>query len=448
MEFGRGRTARRALVPIVLFALTAAACAAPAGESPASTSTSLPSSPPVIAEPEFEAPEPFTLPDITARRVTRTDLEAMLPAGIHTLVPRTNEDLVTRAAPDREDEASDIALYGRQTGVGAAYTDPAGAHVWIDLLADADLADDYLLDAAGDIVKATGGTHAPNRTVTGSREFPVDVGDRSIGIIAGLADGSGTETMILARVGRIVLFASFVDTPDIDGRVRTQYLAEEVIEGMIGVLTERGVDTTAIENPRYRFDTTTTVTDESGTTEIAVSGIVDGADRSCTISMTGPGIDSVEEIVSIDGVLWWKSGADAFERITTGNLAIAGLLVACPAWPLTTEAAGLAGIVEARPDPARHHVNGVDAAGYQSDDDALASLLGLSAMSSTVDGFSFWIAEGTPWVVEVSIAMTGPASERRLLTGSLADPVGSGTVSMRHRVFEIGTVEDSVVPPA
>lgn len=449
MEFGRGGTARRALIPIVVLALTTAACAAPVGESPApSSSTTTMVAAAAVADPELAPLEPFTPPDITTRRITITDLEAMLPPGGLTTVARSNEDLVTMASLDREDEAADVLTHGRQTGIGGSYTDPAGAHVWIDVLVDADAAGAYLLDAAGDIAKGIGGTHAPNRGIAGAREFPVDVGEQSIGIIGGLADGSGSETMILARVGRIVFFVSFVDGPEIDGRVRVQYLAEDVLDGIIDILTERGVDPTSVDAPRYRFETTMTVTDEGGTTEISAIGLVDGSDRSCTITVSGPDVDSAHRVVSHEGLLWWKSGESPFSRVTTGNLTVAGLLAACPSWPLTVDTAGLGSIVDERDDPARHHVNGVDALGYQADHDALAAVLGLPALASTVDGFSFWIADGTPWVVEVSISLTGPASERSLLTGSLAETIGPGTTSVRHRVFEIGTVADSVVPPA
>jgi hypothetical protein len=187
--------------------------------------------------------------------------------------------------------------------------------------------------------------------------------------------------------------------------------------------------------------------DDGGRTVISATGVVDGDDRSCTIEVQTSDGDSAHEFVEVGGLVWWRSGDGGHERVSPGNLDLATLLLACPAWPLDAEAAGLGTIIDNATDPARHHVNGIDASGYQSDADGLATLLGHNAVDSDIDGFSFWIADDAPWLVELAISMTGAADDRRLLTGPLAEPEGSGTVSVRHRVFEIGIVEGSIVPP-
>jgi hypothetical protein len=437
---------RTALVSIALFAYVATACASPSGEEPV-VSNDASAIPAVVASFDEPAETSFALPDVSSRRITGDDLTAMLPDGTWTPLPRTNEDLVMLAVLDREDEAADIALHGRVTGVGATYDDPAGARVWIDVLTDSDAAHAYLGDTARDIAKGIGGTHAPDAAAGTTDEFAVDIGDESIGIVADLVDGSGTETLIMARAGRIVILASYVHGADDDARVRTQYLAEATLDGVIDVLTESTIDTPALDVPRYRFQTTTTVTDDGGRTVISTTGIVDGDDRSCTVDIQGPDGDSTHDFVEVGGLIWWKTDQGGYERMSPGNLHLATLLLTCPAWPLDIEGAGLGAIVDTSVDPARHHVNGIDASGYQSDGEGLARLLGRPALAADVDGFSFWIADDAPWLVELAISMTGADDDLRFLTGPLVDHAGSGTVTVRHRVFEIGTVEESIVPP-
>jgi hypothetical protein len=445
MESGRGQALRTALAPIVVFACLAAACASPAGQEP--TVSDAPAVPAVAAAAEPTPAPTFEIPDVTTRRISRDDLGAMLPPGTRSPLPRTNEDLVMLAVLDREDEASDIVLHGRVTGVGAAYEDPAGARVWIDVLADPDAAHAYLGDTARDISKGVGGTHAPDVAAATTEEFAVEVGDESIGIVAALADGSGTETLIISRAGRLVVFTSYVHGPDDDARVRTQFLAEEVLDGVIGVLTEANIDISAVDVPRYRFQTTTTVSDDGGRTVVTAAGIVDGEDRSCTVDIDGPTGRTTHDLVEVSGIRWWRTDQQGFDRVSPGNLEAAALLLACPAWPLRVDAAGVGPDLAGDTSPARHHVNGVDASGYQSDADGLAAVLGRTAIAADVEGFSFWIADDAPWLVELAISMSGSAAERAALTRPLAEPVGTGSVSVRHRVFDIGGVEESVVPP-
>lgn len=448
-----------ALVAIAACAFAATACAAPSGEVPEIPEADAPvavASHAVVASPAAAdaasppAMEPvpaFEIPDVTAQRITRDDLTVMLPPGTRTIASRTNEDLVVSAVLDREDEASDIVLFGRVTGVAAAYGEPANSHVWIDLLPDAGTAHSYLLDAAGDIFKGMGGTHAPGVGAGSAIEFAVDVGDQSIGIIAELADGRGTETLILARAGRVVFYASHIHPRNDDARVRTQYLADDVLDGIMRTLTDSGVDTTSLEHPRYRFHTTTTVIDDAGRTLVTATGIVDGTDRSCTIEVSGPDSRATHELVQIGDLVWWRTGSGTFETAAPGNLTAASLLVACPAWPLDVESAGLTAVMS-ETSPIPHQVNGVDAVGHRSDAAGLATVLGSDMPAATVHGFSFWVAEDAQWVVELAISMTGPAEVRRLLTGPVAEPIGMGTISIRHRTFEIGAVDASIVPPA
>ena len=86
------------------------------------------------------------LPDVTARPIGPEELALMLPPGDTgvasaddgpVITERGNEHLITAAVLDPEDEAEDIADFGRITGIAAAYpSDRYDAHVWIDLFAD------------------------------------------------------------------------------------------------------------------------------------------------------------------------------------------------------------------------------------------------------------------------------------------------------------------------
>jgi hypothetical protein len=431
-----------------VLSLAAAACAAPSGEQAVvPEEPDLPAADVAESSQSLESLE-FSLPDISTRHITRDDLVGMLPGGDGEAMPRTNEDLVMRATLDREDESSDIVLYGRTTGVAMAYAGAPQRFVWIDVLPDPYLAHDYLVDAAGDIAKGVGGTHSPDAGATNPVEFAVDVGSDAIGIITDLTDGTGTETIVIARAGRLVFFASEVNPdPTADARVAVQYLAEETLAGIVGALTETDIVAVDATAPRYRFESVVTVADETGRTTITSRGIVDGPDIACTITTTGPSIADSDELVVVDGITWWKTGEDRFRQVSSANLELAGLMLRCPAWPIDIDQAGLVALVESQVDPARHHVNGVDASGYQSDGTGLASVLGSPALISTVNAFSFWVADDAPWLVELALSITGPAAEVQALVGPGITGSNSATVTIRHRVFEIGLVEDSVVSP-
>jgi hypothetical protein len=151
------------------------------------------------------------------------------------------------------------------------------------------------------------------------------------------------------------------------------------------------------------------------------------------------------EIVSVDGVLWRRDGDASYVTISGANASTALLSIWCPAWPLEASSAGLSQLADAA-DPPRHHVNGVDASGYQGTTTDLAAVMGTPLPGVAVDTFSFWIADGSDWVVELAVMGTGPAPSLTPLIGTGFEASGEVTVSVRHRIFDLDAVEP-ILPP-
>lgn len=399
--------------------------AAPTTPAPTTTST--------VAEPAAEA---FTLPDVTSRPLTTADLMAMLPTGEAEIIP--NADVITLTVYDTEDAAADVLGFGRETGVATSITTDTGlAHVWIDLLTDADLAHRYLLDTAGDVVKRSGGTHSPEVGAVTAEEFPISVGEEAIGLLMELDGSPAHETAVLYRLGRLVIYAGLEHPAGVDLRVPLQYLAEQIERQAIATLTATPLPETAPAPPSYRFETTISAETESGTRLVERTGISAGGDLSCTVRTVGPDGEQVVEVRRVAGAVGVAPGDGRFSVVGAGNLAARSLLAACDSWPLDAADAGLQPLMG--PTTTRYRVNGVNALGYTPDPSALATLLGIPRDRVSVESFSFWVAEGTPWIVEVGFIAAGDAAALAAALPEGWSGLGVIRLAVRHRVFDLDT---------
>lgn len=432
-----------------LVALTASACAmgatAPGGVPgpealPTTTSTTTAAS-----------TAPFTLPDTTVRPLTTADLAAMLPGGDAAVV--ANADLITRSLADTDDAAADVLGYGREIGVMTTIgTESGTAHVWIDLLSDADAAHGYLLDTAGDIIKRIGGTHAPEASARSASEFPIQVGEESIGLSIDLDSGSMSETAVLFRLGRLVVYTALEHPADADLRVPLQYLAEDIQERAIATLASTPASAEALDQPAYRFETTITVEASAGSRLIERTGFIAGADVRCRVRTVTPAGEETVDLAVVDGVITFPSG-DASTSPTgapptagAGDLAVRSVAAGCSSFPLDVAHAGLEALMGTT--ATRHRINDVNALGFNPEPSSLGPVLGSTLEGAAVDSFSFWVAEGTPWVVEIGFSVTADAG---VLAAALPPEwSGLGTIRLvvRHRVFDLGAIDPAVVTAA
>lgn len=432
---------RRRQACIVALIAVLAACAEPGAlpTDPEEVVTSIDAvvaavetSPTVDAEPP---PTPLTLPDITARPLTVDDLAAMLPAGFPAK-ERTNGDLVTLSGFDADDAASDVVVFGRETGVAATAPSEAGpVHIWIDVLADADAARRYLLDTAGDMAKGVGGTHAPDIGATMVTDFPITVGEQAMGLTMGLDQGGPEATGVLFRLGRIVVFTAIEHAEGADLRVPIQYLADDLAARILATVLGRPVKPVEPTAPPYRFQTTLTVASAAGDpTVVESTGAVSGDDVSCSI-VTSTDTGQVRwSVALVSGTLWTVATDGRPRQVGGGNLTIRSLLALCPSWPLRVDAAGLVVSDQA----IRRRINGVNALGHTPDPASLVALVGLPGGGVTVESFSFWTAEGTPWVVEIGYLVAGPAAVLAPLLPPGMDTDGEIRVTLRHRIVDLG----------
>ena len=424
---------------IAATALLGVGCAAEPGMSPGDPgATTTIATAPFTTEPTTAG---YVLPDLTARPISEADVLAMLPTGGSgiaessdpTTEPMTNARLLVLSTLDPDDEAADVVRFGRLTGASGVYPqDDATAHVWIDVLSDAEAAHRYLLDYAGDVFKGTGGTHAPDATALTVAEFPMEVGEEAIGL--DLSSETAHETAVVFRLGRIVVWGSIVRQDEADTRVALQYLAEDVAGRIVSTLTTGAPDLPRPDTPDHRFETTITV-DATGTRySVQSNGVVQGGDLHCSLRLQKPGSDISVSLMLIDGVLW--SQHDDERRLVGGNLAERSLLGLCPPWPLDARDSGVTEVMDG--SPTAHKVNGVDAFGYRSDATGLERVLGMPLNGVTVDAFSVWVADGVPWLVELSVIAQGDAAALVPLTGPGFDDLGNITVTVRHRVLDLG----------
>jgi len=425
-----------------------AACATPdGGLAPSSTAVATPSAPMTISVP-VATDAGFTLPDVTNRPLTTADLLAMLPAPGATGTTRvlSNGELVALATVDAQDAASDVTRFLRLTGVtgtypGADHTE----HIWIDLLDDADSAHRYLLDTAGDIVKGGGGTHSPDAAATDAEEFPIDVGEEAIGLLLTTAVVSpATETAVVFRLGRIVVYASIEREDDADVRVALQYLADDVARRVIDTLTTGDPTPPRPDHPPYRFETTITVAADDRRWTVESQGRLVAGDLACTVRRDSPDASVTTDIVEADGLRYWRPAGGDWVAAGDGNQIVAALEALCPAWALD----GTSLIDLALGEGTAHMVNAVPSLGYRSDLDGLATALGSDLTGSTLNAFAYWIGQETPWLVELSITITGDGAVLAPLTGGRFEDLGEIAVTIRHRVLELGTVDAAIIPPA
>jgi hypothetical protein len=438
---------------LALASMLVSACTSAAGGiAPSSTTTSIPGPAPVAEETRP------ALPDVTARPITDEDLIAMLPPGTNgvaassqepIVAPRSNEDLITTAVLDRDDEVDDIERSGRVTGVAAHYAGPDhDVHVWIDLFADAAGAREWLNDTAGDISKQLGGSHRADIELITADEYPVEgVGDAAIGLVLEIEveERRLHETLVIFAMGRIVAFASHVAADPIDGRVPTQYLAEDLAQRILDELLHRAPETSSREGPSgYRFDHRQVVTIEGTQWSTTAEGLVHGDDVSCRVRLDRPDATADRQLIVVDGRVWSRPTEQGdYAESSSAAMLDRTLLTFCPVWPIDPFEAGLAGVTNGA--PARHEIGGVTALGYRGTTADLGTALGGSADGVVVDVFNVWISEGTDWLVELDIALSGDAGDLALLIGP-GFPDGATQVSMRHRVSDLENVE-AISPP-
>lgn len=423
--FRRLGAAAGALAVLTASCATGGATTLASATSPASTTSTT-----------LDETSTFALPDVTARPITTADLDAMLPAGESRVV--SNADYVTLTVADPEDAAADVLAYGREIGVATEVTTESGpAHVWIDLLGDENLAHGYLLDTAGDVVKRMGGTHAPDVPAVTAVEFPITVGEEAIGLLIELSDTH--ESAVVYRMGRLVVYVGLEHADGADLRVPLQYLADQVERSVIAeLLANATIDETA-ETPSYRFETTITAEAESGTWLVERSGAFSGGNLTCTVRTVGPEGDRIVEVRTIDGTFAIAHGDGRFASVGAGNLEARTILGSCESWPLDAAAAGMEPLMGAT--TTRHHVNGVNALGFTPEPTTLSGVLGVGLEGVSVESFSFWVAEGTTWIVEVGFILEGDAAGLASALPPGWSELGIIRLAVRHRVFDLDVPE-------
>ncbi|MCB2223323.1 MAG: hypothetical protein KQH83_04020 [Actinobacteria bacterium] len=436
---------------LALAAVLLAACTAPAGAGIPGVSPTAGPSPNAAAAPAAAAtPEPDAtagdatageaLPDITARPIATSDLLAMLPPGGDGAL-LANEDLIVAATLDRADEAADIAQYGRVTGAAAAYPSSGStSHVVIGLFATGDGAAGWVGDAAGDIVKGVGGTHAVVEA-TAVDDYPLDVGQDAVGLLVEIGGGEATETVALFRVGRLAVLASVTQPGAADGRVRAQYLAEEVEASILSTLTatDAPADGAGPAPSSYEFAFERTVEIGGERWSVSSSGTVSGADVACTVEADLPGLSAGRDLVLAGGRLW----ADGTAAVSAAGAVDRALIAFCPAWPADPGAAGLSGAMDGT--PARHEVGGLAALGYRGDAGDLEAAFGVPAGSAEVAVFTFWVAAQGGWLVGLDLRVEGDASSLAQVIGT-GYPSGTARVVVSQHLAAIGEAA-AVTPP-
>ena len=65
----------------------------------------------------------------------------------------------------------------------------------------------------------------------------------------------------------------------------------------------------------------------------------------------------------------------------------------------------------------------------------------------TIETFSYWVADGVPWLLELNITARGDAAELEPLTGPGFASLGDITVSIRHRILDLGVALDPILAP-
>lgn len=429
---------RRIGVGVALLATLAPACAGGGATHPAATDITValtPTTTIAAATPTTDhRAAPLALPDVTTRPLTETDLLAMLPDGESRAI--TNADAVMSAAADPDDAAADVLGFRREVGVATAVATASGpGYVRIDLLADADHAHRYLLDTAGDIVKRVDGTHDAAAVALSATEFPIAVGEESIGLLVARQGDPAAETAVVFRLGRLVIFASLEHEQGEDLRVPLQHLAEDVQSRALARLAATPVTDHGTDRPSYRFETTMTVTAGDVIMLVERNGTVDAAGMTCAVRVVDGAGEHTRTVRSDPGGISSSTDGLVFRPVGAGDLAARAVLAGCSSWPLDGAASGLDDL--ATGTATRHRVNGVTALGYTPEPAALGPVLGSSLQGAVVDSFSFWLAEGTPWVVEVGFIVSADATVLAAALPQGWDALGPIRLAVRHRVFDL-----------
>jgi len=406
------RAARLGALLIAGLAVLISACTSPAGAgvwsapteaAPVETAQAGPI--PVESEPApgLDSAPAFDLPDITARPISINELTSML------------------AVLDRSDEVHDIARYGRVTGIAAAYpSDASTAHVWIDVFETAEGAAGWVSDTAEDIVKRLGGSHQAAIDLTAADDYPLGVGQDSVGLILGLDGGTRTETIAMFHIGRIAVFASIVGPNNRDLRVRVQYLAEDAAARVMSVLMGSSPAAPATADPdsyEFTFERIVEIGDKQWMS--TASGTIDGDAVACSATLDLPSLRVERDLIWVGGRL-------------------------CPAWPVDLAGAGLAGALT--DTPARHDINGTPALGYRGTGADLEQALGLDPFATTIQVFNLWIAENTAWIIEMDLALSGDTTMLAQLIGAGFPEGESASVTISQRIKAIGEA-GRVIPP-
>ncbi|MDX1689556.1 MAG: hypothetical protein R3290_00895, partial [Acidimicrobiia bacterium] len=376
------------------------------------------------------APPPPVLPDVSHRSLDQDLLQRLVDDPSAALL--TNEMLVAASAADPGDEAADHERFGRRTGIATdAWGAIDGASVRIDVLADAEGATRFLADRIEDLAKRVEGSGGDGTLTT----FATDpVGDETSGFV--LEDASGSTTTVAVRLGRIVAWAS-MDRPG-DARVPAQYLAREVVDHVTAVLVDAPAPAATPALPAYAFATERIVVGDDRVA-FGSEGTIDGDDVACTITVDG----AVTELRRVGDVVWERRGDDLV-RVGGPATAQRALLARCPSWPLDARVSGLN--LAVGPEPAVYVLDGVRVLGHRGDADDLGAVLDVDPAGLDVEVFNVWLAEDSPWLVELDLVVGGPASVLEPLTGVAGDPDDRVTVTVRHRVTELGQAPP-VLPP-
>jgi hypothetical protein len=416
----------------------------------------------------------------------------------------TNEVAVDRL-PASYDEAEDVDTFGRENGYRTILrptrfngSGTLAVDTWVTLFTTAPGASDYLTDFAKDISKGEDAGRAPDLKVDSVSTFAVEeVGEEAMGLVVTETDtGSGTvytETIVVFRLGRLLAFISLFRQDDVDVRVALLTVAEVLEQQIIGVLDGSLEVAEAPPPPElasYTFDyhqsmtqryqevqvtatdddeevigggdgpgeegepdpTATTVPvvyaprTDSGT--ISARGTVVGRDVDCTVDIRGAGVRTSRRFVLAGGKAWVSDGGRAFVEIDPFEQPYGSEIVFCPGWSPSRTDSGVRPVT--RPGTGAKEP-WQDLAGERfmltRDDLVLVGLGGTDASGISLSRFDIVTAGDGPWVVEVSLSMSGSTIAMEKAVGPGFYPGASVSISLEFQADNLNDPSLVVTPP-
>jgi hypothetical protein len=417
----------------------------------------------------------------------------------------TNEAAVDRL-PASYDEADDVEAFGRENGYRTILrptrfngSGTLAVDTWVTLFTTAPGASEYLIDFAKDISKGQDAGRAPDLKVDSVSTFAVEeVGEEAMGLVVTESEADSgtvyTETIVVFRLGRLLAFVSLFRQDDIDVRVALLTVAEVLEQQIIDVL-DGSVEVAEAPPPpelaSYTFDyrqsmtqryqevqvtatdddddevigggdgpgdegepdpTATTIPvvyaprTDSGT--ISSRGTVVGTDVDCTVDISGPGVRTSRRFLLVGGKAWVSDGGRAFVEIDPYEEPYGSEIVFCPGWAPSRTDSGVRPVT--RPGTGTKEP-WEDLAGERftltRDDLVLVGLGGTDASGISLSRFDIVTAGDGPWVVEVTLSMSGSTIAMEKAVGPGFYPGASVSISLEFHADDLNDETLAVAAP-